>query len=551
MDATLSYTLAEGMARGDHPYQMAKAISGRIDAIGLNRAKTLARTEVIRAHHNANINELEAAGIEGVKVKAEWSTAGFNVCPICDSNEGREFTLGNIRGLIPAHPNCRCCAIPVVPRPKGRRRRRRGRAAYKYGRKPQTVKGVAGRLPLCPVTNITANATISCISRKDITKVNRAKKAYVPATKEMQRLGEANEGVLAKIIKGKQFPDNEPFDVVIMKAGKRAHMIEVKTLIKSKVDKITMRKGSRLRKVAMAEKHPTGKVHTIVFDNRSKVSKIYHADGVGSFRLSGMEKVDKKRLQEIFGVTKGKTKPLPIGKVKPLPIGKVKKVKSPWKPIETQKEFNAQMKPLFGKKFHVTGRSALGGDIKPFLDKHANAMGEDFATLFKRKPKLKAFAKKHPLNTLRVENTEMLKVLSTKGKTKGQTLYAHAYYDNKEITSSLKGYSNKTQLKIGERVYNVTGNEFAGMMRHEYGHHVYHSLPAKELDKFIEAYINGMNLDMKSTAFGYGKLSVSKYANTNVGELFSESFAAYTSPSYGGKKRIPVELEKLFKKWFN
>jgi hypothetical protein len=264
-----------------------------------------------------------------------------------------------------------------------------------------------------------------------------------------------------------------------------------------------------------------------------------------------MEKVDKKRLQEIFGVTKGKTKPLPIGKVKPLPIGKVKKVKSPWKPIETQKEFNAQMKPLFGKKFHVTGRSALGGDIKPFLDKHANAMGEDFATLFKRKPKLKAFAKKHPLNTLRVENTEMLKVLSTKGKTKGQTLYAHAYYDNKEITSSLKGYSNKTQLKIGERVYNVTGNEFAGMMRHEYGHHVYHSLPAKELDKFIEAYINGMNLDMKSTAFGYGKLSVSKYANTNVGELFSESFAAYTSPSYGGKKRIPVELEKLFKKWFN
>ena len=123
MDATLSYTLAEGMARGDHPYQMAKAISGRIDAVGLNRAKTLARTEVIRAHHNANINELEAAGIEGVKVKAEWSTAGFNVCPICDSNEGREFTLGNIRGLIPAHPNCRCCAIPVVPKPKGRRRR--------------------------------------------------------------------------------------------------------------------------------------------------------------------------------------------------------------------------------------------------------------------------------------------------------------------------------------------------------------------------------------------------------------------------------------------
>jgi SPP1 gp7 family putative phage head morphogenesis protein len=117
MDAPISRVMAEGMARGDSPRIIAKSIAGiggEIDKIGLNRARTLARTEVIRAHHNANINEYEAAGIDKVKVKAEWSTAGFNVCPICESNEGRIFTLNQIRGLIPVHPNCRCVAIPIV-----------------------------------------------------------------------------------------------------------------------------------------------------------------------------------------------------------------------------------------------------------------------------------------------------------------------------------------------------------------------------------------------------------------------------------------------------
>ena len=117
MDAPISRALAEGMARGDSPRVIARALAGKggvLDKIGLNRARTLARTEVIRAHHGATINEYEAAGITGVKVKVEWSTAGFNVCPICESNEGRIFTLNQIRGLIPVHPNCRCVAIPIV-----------------------------------------------------------------------------------------------------------------------------------------------------------------------------------------------------------------------------------------------------------------------------------------------------------------------------------------------------------------------------------------------------------------------------------------------------
>jgi len=79
-------------------------------------------------------------------VKAEWSTAGFNVCPICDSNEGREFTLGNIRGLIPAHPNCRCVAIPIVPRRKRVRvkpPKRRGKSGSYVSAEIRTDKDIS------------------------------------------------------------------------------------------------------------------------------------------------------------------------------------------------------------------------------------------------------------------------------------------------------------------------------------------------------------------------------------------------------------------------
>ena len=127
MDAGISSALSTGMAEGRSPRQIAKSINDRVDKIGLVRAKTLARTEVVRAHHQASINEYERAGIQGVTVKAEWSTAGFNVCQICQGNEGRIFTLDAIRGLIPAHPNCRCVALPIVPQTRiDRIRKRRG-----------------------------------------------------------------------------------------------------------------------------------------------------------------------------------------------------------------------------------------------------------------------------------------------------------------------------------------------------------------------------------------------------------------------------------------
>jgi SPP1 gp7 family putative phage head morphogenesis protein len=127
MDTQISRVLAQGIIDGKNPLKLAeilnKTISGPVGDLSMTdtlgrfipaerRAKMLARTEIIRAHHLGTIQEYENWEVEGVSVQAEWVTAGYNVCPDCQALEGRVFSLDEIRGMIPLHPHCRCMALP-------------------------------------------------------------------------------------------------------------------------------------------------------------------------------------------------------------------------------------------------------------------------------------------------------------------------------------------------------------------------------------------------------------------------------------------------------
>ncbi len=112
MDQQISRVLAEGLSQGTGPRELGKILAERVDKIGIVRGQALARTEIIRAHHLANIQEYQNAGLVGVTVQAEWLTAGYNVCPVCSQLQGKVFTLEEIKPLIPRHPNCRCMALP-------------------------------------------------------------------------------------------------------------------------------------------------------------------------------------------------------------------------------------------------------------------------------------------------------------------------------------------------------------------------------------------------------------------------------------------------------
>ena len=134
MDTKISRVLSQAMADGDNPRDVAQklnaTISGRgagdlgiTDTLGRfippeRRARTLARTEMIRSHHVATIQEYRSWEVEGVVVEAELVTAGDDrVCAECQAiatQTGQEpLSLDEAEGLIPVHANCRCIALPV------------------------------------------------------------------------------------------------------------------------------------------------------------------------------------------------------------------------------------------------------------------------------------------------------------------------------------------------------------------------------------------------------------------------------------------------------
>ncbi len=116
MDMKIGRILAEGLARGDGPMAIARELAEAVEGVGIMRARTLARTEIIRAHADASLSSYREAGLEGVSVQAEFSTARDDaVCPECEALEGQVFSLDAAQGIIPVHPNCRCAFLPVVP----------------------------------------------------------------------------------------------------------------------------------------------------------------------------------------------------------------------------------------------------------------------------------------------------------------------------------------------------------------------------------------------------------------------------------------------------
>jgi len=130
MDTQISRILAQGIADGDGPMLLARKLVSTINGSGMGdlalidklgrfipaarRAEILARTEIIRAHHQATIQEYRNWGVWGVNVLAEMVTAGDDrVCTICEElTLHNPYTLDDAMNLIPVHPQCRCTTIP-------------------------------------------------------------------------------------------------------------------------------------------------------------------------------------------------------------------------------------------------------------------------------------------------------------------------------------------------------------------------------------------------------------------------------------------------------
>ena len=114
MESQITRVLVDGLIAGTGPRELAKALNDRVDKIGISRANTLARTEIIRAHADGQLDALEALGVTEVGVMVEWTaTKDSRTCPQCASLQNVVLSIEKARGLIPRHGNCRCAWIPA------------------------------------------------------------------------------------------------------------------------------------------------------------------------------------------------------------------------------------------------------------------------------------------------------------------------------------------------------------------------------------------------------------------------------------------------------
>lgn len=112
MAGKISRVLADGLAHGTGPLKISRNLLDEVEGISRKRAELLARTEIIYAHAEGQLDSLEALGLDNIRLSVEWMTAG-NPCPKCAVYAGQVFTIKEARGLIPLHPNCRCAWSPV------------------------------------------------------------------------------------------------------------------------------------------------------------------------------------------------------------------------------------------------------------------------------------------------------------------------------------------------------------------------------------------------------------------------------------------------------
>jgi len=143
--------MTAGMASRERPMKVARMIAGRIDAIGIERSKSLANVAIVQAHANATLDLLKLAGVTHVGIVPEHqprarvadaarkptarqigtllrrerkleklgkvnvlTAEDDDVCLKCEKiSESGPYQIDSARQLIPAHPNCRCAFEPA------------------------------------------------------------------------------------------------------------------------------------------------------------------------------------------------------------------------------------------------------------------------------------------------------------------------------------------------------------------------------------------------------------------------------------------------------
>lgn len=107
-DQEISRVLSEGIAAGENPRVMARTLNDRV-GVATTRARTMARTETMHAHHVHAGTRYEEAGVEKVEILT------YQPCAQCqDLADGGPYPVKEIAQILPTHPRCVCAPSPVL-----------------------------------------------------------------------------------------------------------------------------------------------------------------------------------------------------------------------------------------------------------------------------------------------------------------------------------------------------------------------------------------------------------------------------------------------------
>lgn len=104
----LARTLVDSVAMGRPMEETAKEIASRL-TVSFSRARTLANTEMAHIQNYATLDRYRQAGVEEYEVLVEP-----DACDDCQELNGQTFKTSMVEPIIPLHPNCRCCILPVL-----------------------------------------------------------------------------------------------------------------------------------------------------------------------------------------------------------------------------------------------------------------------------------------------------------------------------------------------------------------------------------------------------------------------------------------------------
>lgn len=115
--------LADGLTQGKSPDVIARDLNKVLDGTAKVRAEAVAKTEIIRAHAEGQLEAFDKLGISHVGAAVEWTTAGDGkVCNQCKPLQGIVLTTKEARGMLPRHIGCRCAWVPAITQQPGQKR---------------------------------------------------------------------------------------------------------------------------------------------------------------------------------------------------------------------------------------------------------------------------------------------------------------------------------------------------------------------------------------------------------------------------------------------